>query len=189
MSEDNINRFDRLLSVLAGFFAVATITSVAIAVDASTSEVPLYSNYARPFTLAAAGIGTGHYLGKSIKNRQKYQTHFALGFFFGIFIQSIYYTLDEVVGSIPYPAIVIISALFALIMHISPLLEHSRDMASIMEIFGGWITSIFLIYMSVTKFFLSLDPWNGFKIGYGILSAVILLIAFIIWAEEPDERQ
>lgn len=162
VTENRLRWRDRGLTVLGGFLFILLVTLIAVILDAETSTVPLFDTFVRPFTLAAAGIGTGHYLGRAIREDDNIRMHVALGFFLGIFLVSIYYTAGESVVNIPYPALVVISALFAIVMHYSPVIPKDEGITEIMHVFGGPVTTGFLVIASGTKFIVSLNPsWIG----------------------------
>jgi hypothetical protein len=108
--------------------------------------------------------------------------HIAAGFFIGIFIESILFTIEEgvTIGEagylLPYPAIVVITALFALIIHLSPAIPNDEDITEIMNLFGGPATTGFLMLSTVTEFVLSLDlPNDTVWIGTIVVLAVMIV--------------
>ena len=185
MSEKDLSISDRILLIVGGFLLVLVATVIGIAIQGTVSETQLFNQYVQPFTLAAAGLGTGHYSGRALREQNDIQVNFATGFFIGIFTQSIFFTLEEGISLgeigilLPYPAIVIITALFALIMHLSPAIPNDEDFTKVMTVFAGPITTAFLISSSIVKFLLSLnlsvESWIPYVLG---LIFVLGLIGF-----------
>jgi len=183
MSDVNLSVSDRALLIFAGFLAVLGATVIGLAVQGTVTETQLFDQYARPFTLAAAGLGTGHYLGRSTREKDSIHIHFATGFFLGIFIESIFFTFEQgvTIGEVgfllPYPAVVIITALFAFIMQLSPAIPNDEDFTQVMNVFAGPVTTGFLILSSIVKFILSLELASGLIEIVGIGFVVIFMTA------------
>ncbi|WP_256402612.1 hypothetical protein [Halorubrum salinum] len=185
MSEKNLSIFDRVLLIVGGFLLVLVATVIGIAIQGTVSETQLFNQYIQPFTLAAAGLGTGHYIGRSLREQNSIHINFATGFFIGIFSQSIFFTFEQGVSLgeigilLPYPVIVIITALFALVMHLSPAIPNDEDFTKIMTVFAGPATTAFLVISSILKFLLSLDlpSENGIPLGFALIM-VLLIIGF-----------
>ena len=175
----------RALSVAAGFLFVLSVTLVSTFVGASASPTPLFEQFVRPFTVAAAGLGTGHYLGKAIRNNNSVRTDLAVGFFLAIFFEAVYFTHQSTVQAIPYPAVSVVPALFALVIHLSPVLPQDDEIGSILKIFAGPVTTTFLVIATIFEFVLSYSTGlmgiikNGL-IVLGIFAIVTLSMVVLV---------
>lgn len=192
MTKNDLSVSERVLLIVGGFLFVLMTTVIAIAVKASGPEHQLFNQYIRPFTLAAAGLGTGHYLGRSMRERSSIHINFAVGFFLGLFLESIMFTIgrEMAVGNtgllLPYPAVVIVTALFAFIMHLSPAIPNDDDFTWVMRVFAGPVTTGFLILSTIVEFILSLDPSKDTILFAGL--AIIFVLFGLLWAYDQGKR-
>lgn len=186
MSNKSLSWRDRSLLIVAGFLFVLITTILAMIIEATGSGNQIFDQYVRPFTLAAAGLGTGHYLGRSMREQNSIHIHFAVGFFIGIFIESIAFTFNQgvVIGNtnaiLPYPSLAVTAALFALVLHLSPAIPNDDNFTQIMGIFAGPIVTGFLILSSVVEFIISLDVASG-QMKWAVMG-VFIFISSIGWA-------
>jgi hypothetical protein len=178
---------NRFLSIASGFLFVMTATAIAWAVNGQSSS-EFFDMFVRPFTLAAAGLGTGHYLGRALRSKNTPRYDFMLGFFAGIFTESVIFTLGESIGLLPYPAIVFVSAGFTFITHISPLIPNDDDISEIISIFCGPITTGFLLMATVTEFLISINLSNYLTDIEMVVLAILGLGGFYIVMSSIEER-
>lgn len=178
----------RASCVAAGLLFVASVTAVSTAVTAGSSATPLYDQFVRPMTLAAAGLGTGHYLGKSLRNQDSIRTHIAVGFFLGIFIESTYLTISQSFGNFPYPIISVLPAMFAFVLHLSPAVPNDEGITEMVYVYVGPSTTAFLIFASVIEFILSFGPgWRErAEIGLMALGAIVILVSILVILDEAN---
>ena len=186
MTNSKLSFRDRGLLVFGGFLFVITTTVIAITVQGTASESQIFNQYVRPFTLAAAGLGTGHYIGRSMREQDTIHVHFATGFFVAIFLESILFTIEQGVPIgrtnliLPYPSVVAVTALFAFVMHISPAIPNDDDFTEIMRIFAGPIVTGFLVLSSIVEFVISLDlPHDLLQAGVVV---IVVGLLFSGWA-------
>jgi hypothetical protein len=151
MSLGDISR-ERFFSILAGVLFVSVATALSWAVGGS-DNIQIFEKFIRPFTIAAAGFGTGHYLGTGIKKNEP-KSDLALGFFIGVFFESIALTLNESIGLLPYPALTVLAAFLPISLHFSSVIPEEQTFTRILNLFAGPITTVFLVVSSMAKFLL-----------------------------------
>jgi type IV secretory pathway VirB2 component (pilin) len=168
----------RVSTVLAGLSLVLLATVIGVAIQGGVGSVELFEQFVRPFTLAAAGIGAGHYLGRSFRDNQNARMHFAFGFFLGLFIEAIYYTRSSTIGPVPLPAVVVLGFTFSIFMHLSPLIPSDDEIQEMMHIFAGPVATSVLLLGTIIKFILAMNLQSQDAVfgllGIGSLGALLI---------------
>lgn len=166
-------------TVSAGFLLVIMLIVIGISLDIPSIDDPIYDQYITPLTLAASGLGMGHYIGRSLRERDQVRVFFMVGFFSAVFLQAIGVSVRGSTNNL-FPVVVVLPALFALVMHISPIIPRDEDMTNLLKFLAGPITTAFIIISSFIEFAISLPI--GLEVIFWpiIFISILLLLAILI---------
>lgn len=165
----------------AGITLVVFVTALAWAFDVSTSTSPLFNRYVQPTILAAAGVGTGHYLGRAIREYYDGRVLFMVGFFVGIFLYFVAYLVVTEVERLILPIVLVFGTLFAFLVHVSPLVPGDDQITKTMKILGGPITTAFIVVGTVID--LTISYGVPVATGASVLTLIVLALAAVYYLE------
>lgn len=171
---------EKSVAILAGVLLVLTATFLALALGLNSGETPVYDRYVRPFTLVAAGLGTGHFVGRLLRDQDESRMYFVFGFFAVIFVESVVFTSLTRVNGVPLPVIAVLSASFSLVLQLSPVIPRDDAASLIARVVMEKGAASFLIYASFLKiiFQFSSDPGDAFTMIFGSTMFLALFAVF-----------
>lgn len=180
MAGEQLSRWEQVLTVGAGFTLVAFVTALAWAFDLSSSTNPVFDRYVQPTILAATGVGTGHYLGRAIREYYDGRVLFMVGFFVGVFLYFVAFLVVTDADGLVLPVLLVFGTLFAFMIHVSPLVPGDDQVTRTMAILGP-VTTAFVVVGTVVA--LTVSYGVPVATGASVLTLIVLALAAVYYLE------
>lgn len=143
-------------AIIFGIGTVIFLTLLSGAVEKSTDILNLSNNFITTIRLASIGLGTGYYLGQSLKKESTDLTWYLLGVFVTLTALAANSKHFLIFGNYPSYLLLIIGGVLSIIANITPLVNNTEDYKDLVRYLTGYITTIIVVFISISDYLYSL---------------------------------
>ncbi|MFD1642201.1 hypothetical protein [Halohasta litorea] len=180
-----------------GVIVVVFLSLLGGAISSSTDLINISGEQITVVRMASVGLGTGYYIGLSLKNREAGKSWFMFGIFSALSVIS-YFTVDTVVfEQIPAYAILIVGSVLTMFAHGTPVVTNNEQYLKLLKYISGYTSTVVVVILATSKYILSLirfgiNWYDSLPFPQQLLLIVLVLVIsyFLkIFSEDIDERE
>ena len=168
-------------------------------IERTTDVVDLESPFITVVRAASLGLGTGYYLGASLKGGDKSHQWVLLGAFFTLTVWGGVTLQRQLLQWIPVWSLIVIGGILSIFAHLTPAIQDSENYKSTFKFLSGILTTAIVVFLGIFEFLLTLLQrfWSWFtsltqEIYVGIAVVIIIgsaaFVAGIIASSGGNER-
>lgn len=187
-------------SITAWLFGVVVVVFLSLlggAISSSTELIEISGQLITSVRMASIGLGTGFYLGSSIRHQESGKSWFLFGVFTALSVLA-YFTTDGVIlGQFPVYSLLVAGGVLTVIAHITPMVNENEEILQLLKYIAGYLSSMIVVIIASSKYLLSavVFCWGWFKnlspIEKVFIITIILLVVVVYHniSKEINERK
>ena len=185
ISNPSLSWGDRFFSVLSGILLISILILFSSVVDQTVARIDLSGELYTSVQIMFVGLGTGHYLGMSLRESESSRRWFYFGCFVPLFGYAVFATDVLIFDTLPLEILLVLAALTPVTLHYSPLLEENKDFAEVLDVFAAHVSRAVIILLATMEYLYQglLDVsmwWIGLELPGKIFSILITIFVLII---------
>lgn len=154
ITEPQLTWKDRGITIGVGVFFVLLSIVLGAVLEQSFQTVDLSSELFTALHLAFVGLGTGHYLGLSLKGAETSRRWFFFGAFLTLFAYSFFTISSWIQGIVPIQSLLVLGAGGSILFHLSPLVDENDDFRRYMNFFSAHLSRAAIVVFAVSNYLL-----------------------------------
>jgi hypothetical protein len=181
ISDPTLSWRDRGYTVFGGIIVITILVLFGSIMEQTIDGVDISGTLYTSLHLMFVGLGTGHYLGLSLKGAESSRRWFYFGCFVPLFVYAIFATDALIFEIIPLEILLVLSVLAPIILHHSPLLEENEDFANILNIFAAHVSRAAIVLIATLDYIIRLlvtvsDWWSSLQTFSKILTVAVSVL-------------
>ncbi len=175
-----------------GVTAIAFLSFLGLAVQSSTELIDVSGSFITSVRMASIGLGTGYYIGSSLRHRESGKSWFLFGVFSALSVLA-YVTADTMIaGQYPAYILLILGSILTIVAHATPLVVKNEDYLNLLRYLAGYASTAVVVFLATMDYVLSLILfcWGWFQslplIEKGGLMVLAILATYVWYILKQD---
>lgn len=163
-------------------------------IEQSTSLVDVSGQLITIARMTSVGLGTGYYLGSSLKSRNSDEVWFLFGVFSALTYLSAT-TVDTLIfGQYPAYYLLISGSILTMVAHVTPFVADNDEHIELLKYLSGYASTGVVVLLAASEYVITLVffLWDWYMSqslpGQAIIVALILLVSVSIYQEEGENK-
>lgn len=197
ISNPTLSWRERVYTVFGGVVVITILVLFGSIMEQTVDGVDISGTLYTSLHLMFVGLGTGHYLGLSLKGAESSRRWFYFGCFVPLFVYAVLATDELIFEIIPLEILLVLSVIAPIILHHSPLLEENEDFAQILNIFAAHVSRAAIVLIATLDYIFRLlvsvsDWWSSLqtisKVFIFLGSLIFLFVSLAVISEIVEEQ-
>jgi sensor histidine kinase YesM len=173
-------------SISAFVFGCLVVVSLALiggAIGQSTDLINISGEIITVVRMASIGLGTGYYLGSSLKNREAGRSWFLFGAFSTLTVLAVMTVDGLILGQYPFYLLLVITGLTSVFAHMTPFIVNNESYMSLIKFVSGYMSTVAVTLLAISEYLLTmmstLSSWYEAKGMHEQIGIIVLFIAML----------
>ncbi|WP_152422187.1 hypothetical protein [Natrialba asiatica] len=173
--------YGSVTAFLLGIMSILFLTLLGGAVGQSTDLIDISGELITSIRMSSIGLGTGYYLGSSLKQHQSGLSWYLFGVFSTLAVMSILTVESTIFNQFPSYTLLVCGGVLTTLAHLTPLVAENDDYRALLKYLSGYLSTSVVVILAASEYLLTFTSliWDWYS-SQDMMNQVfvLLLIAF-----------
>jgi len=151
--------YGSVTAFLLGVMSILFLALLGGAVSQSTDMIDVSGKLITSIRMSSIGLGTGYYLGSSLKDRNSGLSWYLFGMFSTLTTISILTVEAKIFNQYPAYTLLVCGAVLTTLAHLTPLVAENDDYRNLLKYLSGYLSTGVVVVLAASEYLFTFASW------------------------------